>query len=279
MRGRLLALIAAALVVAAVVALVVVGGPLGSSDTRGAEVLDLEIDSAAVERRQPVSVLVPEGAKDAGRPLLVLLHGRGGDESSFLTQPFYDAVAALGDRAPVIAFPDGGDSSYWHDRETGGWGSYVIDEVIPEAIEVAGADPGRVAIGGVSMGGFGAFDLARLNPGSFCAAGGHSPALWVNGGESAPGAFDDAEDFAGHDLVAAAGSDPGGLSGPKLWLDTGDADPFVPGDDAFLAAAGQSGLEVSHHRAPGGHDRDYWDPRWERYLRFYTRALARCGTA
>jgi S-formylglutathione hydrolase FrmB len=49
------------------------------------------------------------------------------------------------------------------------------------------------------VGGFGAYDLARLNPGRFCAVGGHSPALWRSGGETAPGAVDDAEDFARHD--------------------------------------------------------------------------------
>ena len=66
------------------------------------------------------------------------------------------------------------------------------------------ADPRRVAIGGISMGGFGAYDLARLRPQRFCAVGGHSAALWLRGGDSAAGAFDDAADFARHDVVALA---------------------------------------------------------------------------
>jgi len=34
--------------------------------------------------------------------------------------------------------------------------------------------------------------------------GGHSAALWEDAGASAPGAFDDAEDFARNDVFAAA---------------------------------------------------------------------------
>jgi S-formylglutathione hydrolase FrmB len=54
--------------------------------------------------------------------------------------------------------------------------------VIPEVVKRFGADGRRVAIGGISMGGFGAYDIARLNPGRFCAVAGHSPALWRTGG-------------------------------------------------------------------------------------------------
>jgi S-formylglutathione hydrolase FrmB len=247
-----------------------------SADRRGAEVVTLQIRSDAVGGTQPVSLVIP--AEAAGQPgLLVFLHGRGNDETTNLVDAMFAGLEDLGERAPVVVFPDGGDSSYWHDRAEGEWGRYVIDEVIPRALEESGADPGRVAIGGISMGGFGAFDLARLNPGSFCAVGGHSPAIWATAAESAAGAFDDAEDFAAHDLVTAAGSDPAGLAGPELWLDAGDEDPFLPGDDAFAAALAGSGIEIEEHRWPGGHEGEYWNQHWDEYLRFYARALERCG--
>lgn len=38
-------------------------------------------------------------------------------------------------KAPIVAFPYGGDHSYWHDRADGSWGRYVTDEVIPEVGE------------------------------------------------------------------------------------------------------------------------------------------------
>ena len=67
----------------------------------------------------------------------------------------FAALARLGLRAPDVVFPDGGADSYWHNRRGGAWGSYVMKEVIGDAAKRLGADPKRVAIGGISMGGFG----------------------------------------------------------------------------------------------------------------------------
>src|SRR6185312_7980866 len=195
----------------------------------------------------------PRGAA-AGRPLLVFLHGRGMGEDGMLSRQMFAALAAQGDRAPDIVFPDGGDHSYWHDRHGAAWGRYVLNEVIPQAIKRLGADPSRVAIGGISMGGFGAFDLARLHPRRFCAVGGHSPALWTSAGQTAPGAFDDAADFARHDVVRAARR--GAYRGMKLWLDAGSRDPFRPGDAAFARA-----VPTKLRTWPGGHDGAYWNAR------------------
>ncbi|MBK5221204.1 MAG: alpha/beta hydrolase, partial [Thermoleophilia bacterium] len=80
-------------------------------------------------------------------------------------------------------------------------------EVIPAVSRRFGTDPRRVAIGGISMGGFGAYDLALKHPGRFCAVSGHSPALWFDGSETAPGAFDDAADFERNDVVEMVQND------------------------------------------------------------------------
>ncbi len=247
------------------------GGEAPAKPPEGLEVADLTIDSTAVDKRMKVKVVLPE-ADAEGRPLLVFLHGRGGNESSSLRKPMFDALDALGTRAPIIAFPDGGDHSYWHNRKSGAWGRYVMKEVIPQVIHRFGADRRRVAIGGISMGGFGAFDLARAHPKRFCAVGGHSPAVWRSGGETAPGAFDDAADFARHDVIAGARR----FADQTVWLDAGDGDPFRPGDRAFTAAVRDAGARLTAKTWPGGHDSTYWDRHWRDYLRFYARALKRC---
>src|SRR5262249_53986437 len=153
-----------------------------------------------------------------GRWLLVLLHGRSSRPASGLTDQLFAALRDLGPRAPAVAFVDGGDHSYYHDRRDGPWGTYVVREAIPAA--PAGLHTRRVAIGGMSMGGFGALDLARLYPSGFCAVGGHSAALWFSGGDTPAGAFDDAEDFARHDVVHLASYRI------PVWIDVGTADPF-----------------------------------------------------
>lgn len=206
---------------------------------------------------------------------MVLLHGRGGSPEDFLSEGLFDALTEQGSRAPAVALLDGGEASYWHDRADGAWGRYVVNEAIPSAARELGADPKRVAIGGISMGGFGALDLARLFPSRFCAAAGHSAALWRTGGETPAGAFDDAEDFSRHDLFAAA--EEGRIYEMPVWLDVGEDDPFVEADTAFAERLRDQGADVTFHTSPGEHSYSYWNPHMDDYLEFYSNALADCG--
>ncbi len=266
----------AALAVVAFVAWRVVAGIL-EPDRHGASVSTISIDSRAVDQTLPTTVVVPADAPANDRPLLVFLHGRGADEDSALGDEFYSALAAQGSRAPVVAFPYGGKSSYWHDRADGDWARYVMREVIPSVVAQFGVDRSRVAIGGISMGGFGAYDLALHHPGRFCAIGGHSPAIWASGAETAAGAFDDAEDFARNDVLGAAHADASPFTSQPDWIDAGAQDPFLSADrelaGALRAAGADVHVELSH---PGVHDWSYWNAHWSEYLRFYALALARC---
>jgi S-formylglutathione hydrolase FrmB len=171
-----------------------------------------------------------------------------------LSQSLFDALHDLGSRAPVVLLPDGGDHSYWHNRADGRWGSMVLHEIVPRH--------GRVAIGGISMGGYGALLLGAQ--GHFCAIGGHSPALWFSGADSAAGAFDDAEDYARHDIV----NHPPHYSAP-VWIDVGTEDPF---HSAAVHYAHE--IHGQLHVWPGGHDSGYWHSHMRQYLAFYARHCA-----
>ncbi|HEY1539724.1 MAG TPA: alpha/beta hydrolase-fold protein [Solirubrobacteraceae bacterium] len=245
-----------------------------SAAAHGATIVRYDIRSRFVHRTLPQTAAIPVGAGATGRrPLLVFLHGRGGDgNESNSNSAFYDALRKLGTRAPVVVFPNGGVDSYWHKRASGDWERYVLDEVIPQAVKRLHADPHRIAIGGISMGGYGAYEIARRRPAEFCAVGGHSAALWLQAGGSAAGAFDDAEDYARNDVLALArarGRAPWGKA--ALWLDGGTEDPFRAGGEAFARA-----LRIPMHHWRGGHDSDYWHAHYTTYLRFYADALARC---
>jgi S-formylglutathione hydrolase FrmB len=245
--------------------------------TFGAKVHKIDVDSKLLGRALPVRVVVPRRIPDNGRGLLVFLHGRGEDERSYLVDPMFEALADLRDRSPVVAFPYGGVSSYWHDRESGPWATYVLDELIPKLIRRYEIDPRKVAIGGISMGGFGAYAIARLAPLRFCAIGGHSPAIWESASETADGAFDDAADFERNDIIAAAEETPSPYRRTRLWLDAGGDDPFLAGGEAFDEALNASGLDPVVRDGPGGHDSDYWNGNWREYLGFYARALNECS--
>jgi S-formylglutathione hydrolase FrmB len=197
--------------------------------------------------------------KRHGRWLLVLLHGKSAGPAQFLSQPFFDTLAALGGRAPDVLLLDGGDDSYWHDRADGAWGSMVLREAIPAGVTRTGDH--RIALGGISMGGYGALLLGSRNR-AYCAVGVQSPALWTSPGATAPGAFDDAEDYRRNDVFELRPPQP-------LWIDLGTDDPFR---DATLAYARRAGVHA--HVSPGGHDTAFWDAHMAQFLRFFAHACA-----
>jgi enterochelin esterase-like enzyme len=268
MARRVPLLVAAFAIAAAALVLVAAGA---ATDTKGARVQHFTIASRYVHSRLRETLVTPPGG-GRGRPLLVFLHGRGGDEDAELSDQLFAALAKLGPAAPDIVFPNGGDHSYWHNRSGGAWAAYVANEVIPAAVRRLHADATRVAIGGISMGGFGAYDIARLHPGRFCAVGGHSAALWTAAGDTAPGAFDNSSDYSRHDVIGAARTNPALYGRARLWLDGGDQDPFHAADETLAAA-----LHIHMRVWPGAHDGDYWNAHWRDYLGFYATALKHCG--
>jgi enterochelin esterase-like enzyme len=237
---------------------------------------EFEIESRAVGRELDVGTIEPTGPSAGKRPLLVFLHGAGGSEESFLADPVVmSSLVRLGRNAPVVAFPDG-EMGWWHDRAGGDWERYVMDEVIPTVRRRLGTDPDRVAVGGISMGGYGAYHVGLAHPGRFCAVGGHSAGLWLDESEEFEGAFDDRDDYERNDVLAAVRADPDAFGDTRIWNDYGDEDWFVAGNAAFVSALGNGGADLTAHVWPGGHDGAYWDAHMPEYLRFYADALRAC---
>ena len=206
----------------------------GYSSTRGARIEHVTLHSRLLRRDLHEVVVTP---RRHSHVLLVFLHGRSSPPSSNLTQQLFDTLHDLGPRAPVVLLADGGDHSYWHDRADGPWGTSLLREVIPDGVRRSHAR--AVAIGGISMGGFGALDVARLAPRRFCAVGAHSAALWFGGADTPSGAFDDAQDFARHDVIRFARAR--GLYRSPVWIDVG-RESVLPGRSRPRA------------RAPGARD-------------------------
>jgi S-formylglutathione hydrolase FrmB len=276
-------------VVVAVVALVararIDAAGRGYSETRGAKVVHYTLTSRFVGRKLPEIAVVPSAS--GTHPLLILLHGRHDPSrlswlipsktgpQSMLSNQFFEGLARLGARAPTVVFLNGGGHSYYRDRRDGRWASMILREAIPDAERRFHTKAGRTAIGGESMGGYGALHLVSLRPGQFCAVGGHSAALWVSAGETAPGAFDDSADYARSDVYTAARH--GAYDHLPVWIDGGSADPFRAADAAFVALLRREHVIVTYHVWRGAHTHAYWDSHMADYLRFYAAALATCA--
>jgi S-formylglutathione hydrolase FrmB len=248
-----------------------------ATPTHGIQRNHFKMDSAALGRTMPVDVLLPRDYdKSDNRPILVVMHGRGAKPDGLSGGVAIDALADAGPNAPILALPYGGAASYWHNRADGKWGTYVTRDVVDAVAKEYGGDRKRVALGGISMGGYGAFNLASKHPGRYCAVSGLAPALWQTGGETAAGAFDDAADFARNDVLAVARNNPDAYSGTKVWLQAGDQDPFQPGDRAMIAALQQAGVDLKTKSPPGTHDGAFWNGHYSAFVKFNARALASC---
>ena len=210
-------------------------------------------------------VLDPSRAPDDA-PLLVLLHFQGGSPELMITDELRAELARLGERAPVVLLPKSDGTSYWHDRRTGRWASMVVDEAIPAAARRFGADERRVAVAGVSMGGFGALHLAARFPERFCSVAAHSPAVFDErpGGGFAQ-AFDGPRDFERNDVIERAERIP-----PGTWVDIGDDDPFTPAVRKLVARM----REPRYREWDGGHDVSFWTRETRAWLRYH---LERCS--
>lgn len=250
----------------------------------GARVVDYSLQSRLLGRRMDEVAIVPPGAEKP--PLLVLLHGRhdGTDRTSvaksgpesMLSNALLAGLAQLGARAPIVVLPNGGQHSWYHDRRSGPWASMILDEAIPDAVRRFHARPDRIAIGGLSMGGYGALHLAALRPHEFCAVGAHSAALYESFRTSARVAFDGRADFTRNNVFTAARQDR--FDRLPVWIDAGTSDPFFRADAAFASLLRARGVNLTYNAWPGGHTASYWSAHMAEYLRFYAAALATCSS-
>jgi S-formylglutathione hydrolase FrmB len=137
---------------------------------------ELTLHSDALGRETRVRVLLPaayDSPAAAGEryPLLLLLHGAGGDQRDWTVASDVEGhTAGLG---LIVVMPDGGRNSFYSDWLDGPqWETHILDEVVPwveATYRAVGTREGR-AVAGLSMGGFGSMSYAARHPDRFVAA-------------------------------------------------------------------------------------------------------------
>jgi len=190
-------------------------------------------------------IMLPAGvAESAVRHVYYFLPGRGGGAES-VAAGFAGALtdAVHGGIAPfAIATLDAGES-YFHARTSGeDRGAAARGPLARAVAHHLGAVPLREAIGGYSMGGYGALLAAEREPGRYVAVACGAPALFVDyttEDHAIGDGFDNAAQYANNDVF---------LHGDRLpkavLLRIGDADPFLAAVEAFVKRYPHVRLEV-----------------------------------
>ena len=143
---------------------------------------DVTFRSAALQRdmpyRVPVPAFVPPGRK---LPVVYLLHGGGG--GNFHDWSNYSDVAHFAEQGLILVRPEATNPNYRNpaERPEGRCEDYIENDLMADVETRFRAAIGRQnrAIVGVSMGGFGAVQLAFRHPEWFALGGGLSSALDV----------------------------------------------------------------------------------------------------
>jgi enterochelin esterase-like enzyme len=250
--------------------------PARASGLAGA-LFDTELYSPILGRTLPFRIYVPPDyfTTDTRRyPVIYMLHGAGGNytewSDSYLPDDL-DVMIQRGDVQPMIAvLPEGGGRTYWANWNAGPqWADYLTYDVVNEVdsrFRTIPA-PGSRAIGGLSMGGWGALHIAMRHPDVFGVVGAHSPSvrntpdeeLWFLSGQN----------WYEHSPSWLARNAPGAERN-VYWIDVGDQDWWRQNIEDMRDAMWSAGLNINWHVFSGTHEAEYWIEHVPDYLRFYS---------
>ncbi|HXT36747.1 MAG TPA: alpha/beta hydrolase family protein [Chloroflexota bacterium] len=239
---------------------------------------ELRYFSAALEKMTAATLILPEG-RSGPFPTFYLLHGLSDDHTAWTRNTSLERYAAA--YPFLIVMPDGG-RGYYSDAPGGdAYETAIVRDLVTYVDQTFQTDPRPEAraIGGLSMGGYGALKLGMGYPDLFGSVTSHScsrAVLWTHESntdeEKFLRAFGPMPRGGSSDLFALAERiDQAGL--PALSLDCGTEDELLEVNRHFHAHLEALHIPHLYREYPGGHAWDYWDRRIQEALAFHARAL------
>src|SRR4051794_10373990 len=224
---------------------------------------------------------------DVGRPpfpTFYLLHGLSDDHTTWLRRTrieWYVRELPL-----IVVMPDGLRGFYTNNEVGPPFARYVGEELVRFVERNFPARPERPAraIGGLSMGGYGAMRLAPGYPEAFASANSHSGAFIhthsaaaIAGGPLLPEEheriFGPSPHGTEHDLAHLARRAHRAGTLPRLLIDCGTEDYLLDGNRQFHADLTRLGIPHEYREFPGAHTWDYWDAHVTEALAFHCAAM------
>jgi enterochelin esterase-like enzyme len=203
--------------------------------------------SHARNREVGYTIAYPPGHNLGDRlPLVVMLHGEGGDHTGSIgglspAKALALQVDGASLRPMAIVTVDGG-RGYWNPHPGDDPMGMVVDELIPRLRALGlGRPPDTIAALGISMGGYGAILVGEKFPHLFRAVAAISPAVWTSYAQARavnPAAYSSAAAFAAADVVTHTRT----LARTPVRVASGNDDPFHPGVVALAKALPSSAV-------------------------------------
>jgi putative tributyrin esterase len=209
--------------------------------------------------------------------VLYLLHGRSDDHTTWTRRTSIERYAD-GWSDLMVVMPDSGRGFSCDAVNGPAHQGALIQDLIPFIDRTFRTRPERSAraIGGLSMGGYGAIKIALQFPALFGSAHSHSGALdFAHGFE--PGSVENRL-ILGDAITGGGPNDPYRLAAecphpPALLIDCGTDDFLIEHNRSFHTHLEKLGIAHEYHEYPGAHTWDYWDLHIRDALAFHGRHL------
>jgi len=234
----------------------------------------------ALRKATSMTVILPARTEvDPPFPVLYLLHGLSDDDTLWTRRTSIERYVA--GMPLIVVMPDGGRGFYTDAKQGYAYERHIMEDVIGFVDRFFPTVPERSgrAIGGLSMGGYGAMKLALKHPDFFCSVASHSSvfdiaALLQNDERRAELSliFGDDPAEGGNDLLKLAEEIDRDLL-PAIRFDCGTEDGLIEHNRRFHQHLHQLGIEHEYEEFPGTHNWDYWDVHVQEALRFHARTL------
>jgi S-formylglutathione hydrolase FrmB len=244
---------------------------------------EIRWQSQVLQKAAATFVILPE--RDRGKPpfpTYYLLHGFGDDHSMWLRRTRIEIFAA---QYPIaIVMPDGYHGFSTDNEQGPAYGKYHEEMVaVMERNFPLRPERSARAIGGLSMGGYGALLHGLTHPDKYCAAVSHSGALlhasrpWDDerAGELRR-VFGADPRGSRHDLLHLARAAERGAAIeklPALHIDCGTEDYLVADNRTFHAELEKLSIPHAYAEHPGAHDWEYWENHVRDGLQFVVTAF------
>ena len=229
----------------------------------------LQYFSDALGKQTAVNLILPEASADAPFTPWLLLHGLSDDETAWARRTSLERYVE--GTNVLVAMPDGGRGFYVDAPEGFAFFTALADE-LPSMLARYFPLRDEWAVGGLSMGGYGAVRFGLGRPERFRSVHAHSAAL---GFGHAP-RYAESPEFARlqagdkDDLFALAGAS---ADRPALRIDCGTEDFLLDDNRAFHAHLDALGFAHEYEEFPGGHDWTYWDHHVREQFAFHRKNL------
>jgi len=234
------------------------------------------------------NLILPEGCTE-NVPLVLLLHGLGGDQDHWLLNcPLGKTLAA---RGMAALLPDGGTSWFCDMKYGGKYATYIGQELMDyvQAVFPVTKQRERTFAAGLSMGGYGALKLTLTHPDRFAGCGALSGAVDILARFQLGDRHEQGLAIWGEDYCAAIPDSPDDTYAlarkleqaghPKPWIyqACGTEDERLRENHLFRDFIQDRGYVYEYYEGPGGHNWEFWNAQLPVTLDFFCRCMSENG--